>query len=274
MKNSQHPYIGIDIGGTKIRLTHTFDPTKVGQICDIPTPVSFAVARHHIEAVLDDWLQGSSPKAIGVASPGRISSNQTSIIKPTNIAWRRAEITPWLEARYKCPVRLVHDASAAGVCEARLGAGQKAKYILYISISTGIGSALILDGKPIPGPHNPEGGRMILQHPNVRFEQLVSGTAIKRDYGRIAARIHDKKIWTHIAQTMAQGIYDLIVASDPEVVILGGGVSVHYRRFHKLLLTAMQNYHPMYPLPPIKQATFTEYAPLLGALLLSSDEIE
>jgi|GEM_PF-617343 len=270
MSQSTSHYFGIDIGGTKIRLTRTDRPDKVGETCDIPTPASFAVARHHMEAVLDTWAAEVAPTSIGIASPGPLDTTKGVILNPTNLKWRHAAINGWLRERYNCPITLTHDATAAGVCEARLGAGKSKAYILYVSISTGIGSALILHGEPLPSPHNPEGGRMILDWPDQSYEKLASGTAIRLRYGRIAARIHSRKIWAEITHQIGRGLYDLIVATDPEMVILGGGVSVHFKRFSSLLKAEFARYKPLYPIPTIQQAKFTEHAPLIGAMLLAN----
>ncbi len=264
-------YIGIDIGGTKIRLTHTKHPSTVGETVDLPTPASFVIARHHIEEVIDRWMIKRPIHAIGVAAPGPLDTKRGILIHPSHIPWRNAEILPWLHARYRCTTIVAHDATAAGVCEARLGVAKKHRYVLYVTISTGIGSALILDGNPIPGPHNPEGGRILLKTPIQRFEKLASGTAIRQKYGRIAAQIQSRRIWREISEEIALGLYDLILATDPEIVVLGGGVSVHYKKFIKELQTALRRHQPFYTMPPIKQAKYTEHAPLIGAMLLAED---
>ena len=266
-------FVGVDIGGTKIRLTKTSHPEHVGETIDIPTPASFVVARHHMEEIIDRWMIRDSLTAIGVTAPGPLNTQKGILTHPTHIPWKNAEVLPWLHARYHVPATLVHDASAAGVCEARIGAAKAYRYSLYVTLSTGVGSALTIDGKPIPGPHNPEGGRIILKAPGQRFEQIASGTAIRRRYGRIAAKIQSRKIWREISQDIALGLYDLIVASDPEIVIIGGGVGVHYKKFITDVRQIMRSYQPLYHLPPIKQAKYPEHAPILGALLVAADAV-
>ncbi|MCC7543231.1 ROK family protein [bacterium] len=264
-------YVGVDIGGTKIRLTKTNHPQHVGETIDIPTPASFVVARHHMEEIIDRWQIRAPFTAIGVTAPGPLDTKRGVMTKPTHIPWHNAAIIPWLHARYRVPATLVHDATAAGICEARMGSAKKYRFILYVTISTGIGSALILDGKALPSPHNPEGGRILLKTPTQRFEQIASGTAIRQRYGRIAGQIRSRRIWREISQDIALGLYDLIVSSDPEAVIIGGGVGVHYKRFIKDVRKIMRSYQPFYQLPPILQAKYTEHAPLLGALLVAAD---
>lgn len=266
-------YVGVDIGGTKIRLTKTNHPEHVGETIDIPTPASFVVARHHIEEIIDRWMIREPLTAIGVTAPGPLDTKRGTLTNPSHIPWHNAEIIPWLHARYRCTTTLIHDASAAGVCEARLGTAKKYRYSLYVTLSTGVGTALILDGNPIPSPHNPEGGRILLHSPPQRLEQIASGTAIRHRYGRIAAQIHSRRIWHTISQDIALGLYDLIVASDPEIVVIGGGVGVHYKRFIQHVRKIMRSYKPLYPLPPIRQAKYTEHAPLIGAILIAADAV-
>ena len=63
----------------------------------------------------------------------------------------------------------------------------------------------------------------------------------------------------------------MICIVNPDCVVIGGGVAVHYKRFHKPLLKQIRGFKPLYPLPPIKRAVFVETAPLVGAMLLATE---
>ncbi len=270
------PLIGIDIGGTKIRLARAQTPQHLGATIDIPTPREFAVAQDLILEQIFKLAGKQGVRAVGIASPGPVDTHTGVIGRAHNLHWQRAPIRQWLEHYLAGPIILAHDAQAGGVCEARYGAGQKHRYVLYVSVSTGVGSALILDGMPLPTAHNPEGGRMIIpspHHPTIHYEDRASGRAIVARYGKRAAEIKNRHDWNMMAYEIALGLYNLIVACDPEVVVLGGGVAVHFKKFIKPLKAHLASFQPLYPLPPIRQARYTEHAPLIGALALAEAEL-
>ncbi len=273
--------IAIDIGGTKIRVARLSHHYKLLDSVTIPTPHKLDVAKPAMLEAIKAMAAGHTIDAIGIASPGSVDRLHGAIGPFPNHPWPRLNIRSWLTSQFHCPIIIEHDATAAAICEANLGAGKKYRYQLFVTISTGIGSALTLDGKPLPGPHNTEGGNIFLEdHPhNLRagsFEYLASGRAIVRQYGKIAAEIHAARDWAKISRQMARGLHDLIVATDPQVIVLGGGVSVHYKHFIKPLTThlnAMIAAAPNYPIPPILQAKYVETAPLLGVGLLASGAV-
>lgn len=266
-----HPLIiGIDIGGTKIRLGSAAanKPEQLLYTVTIPTPRSFHLAQPDILQAITVLLDGSAPAAIGIASPGPIDRKRGTIGHPTNLHWSQAPIVSWLSTQYSCPIQLWNDTTAASICEAQFGAARSHRYALYVSVSTGIGTALTLDGWPLPGPHNQEGGRMILgtTPASPTFEQIGSGTAIVKRYGHIAAKITRASEWREVADHLALGLHNLLVATDPEIVVLGGGVSVHHKKFFPTLKQSLKRLDPLYPPPPIVAAQYIEHAPLIGVI--------
>jgi glucokinase len=178
------------------------------------------------------------------------------------------------------PTVIENDANTAALAEQHLGAGKGSKVMLFVTISTGIGTGLVLDGKVYHGAHDTEGGHVIVEPGGPlcgcggrgHFEAVASGRAIERDYGRIARDIHESAIWNDIAAKVAVGLSSLITAYSPDTVVLGGGVGgVHYDRLHRPLLKHLERSHLLYPLPKIRRAKFTETAPLYGCFILARD---
>lgn len=273
MERLKKEVIAIDIGGTKVRIGLVNGHGHIARFCDFATPASEKDMLDKTIATIYDLVGQAGPVAIGIASPALIDHKKGTIGPCTNIpTWKKLPIVARLNKEYNCPIILENDATLGGICEGLIGVAKNYRYLLYITISTGIGTALILDGKPLPGPHNPQGGQMILVD-HVKnsfygsFEYLASGKAIVREYGKIAADIKSKKTWSEISRPLAHGIHNLIVSTNPEVVVLGGGVSRHYKRFITPLKKhlAELTYTPKYPLPPILQAQHVETAPLIGA---------
>lgn len=269
--------IAIDIGGTKVRIGRIDGYGQISQFFDFPTPASEVDMLEQTIANIRTLSAPLAPYAIGIAAPAHIDRKKGTIGPCTNIpTWKKLPIVSKLKTEFRCPIVLENDATLGGVCEALIGNGKAYRYILYVTISTGIGSSLILDGQPLPGRYNPQGGQMILidhtKNPLYgSFEYLAGGKAIVREYGKIAADIKSKQTWSQITRPLAQGLHNLIVATNPEVVVLGGGVSRHYKRLITPLKKHLSEltYSPKFPLPPIIQAHNVETAPLIGAGLIA-----
>lgn len=269
--------IAIDIGGTKVRIGRVDGHGRISQFIDFPTPPAEATMLQQAIDTVHELSGPAQPLAIGIAAPALVDRKKGTIGPCTHIpTWKKLPIVNKLSQEFACPVVLENDATLGGVCEALVGSGRKYRYVLYVTVSTGIGSALILDGQPLPGPYNPQGGQMILvdhaKNPLYgSFEYLASGKAIVREHGKIAADIRSKTTWNQITRPLAQGLHNLIVATNPEVVVLGGGVSRHYKRFIAPLKKHLAElaYTPKFPLPPIVQAKHVETAPLVGAGLIA-----
>lgn len=267
--------IAIDIGGTKVRVGYSHLGNHLDDSIEFATPVSQRVA---IKSIIDNIhrLVGTSPiDAIGIASPGSINKARGTIVAPRNLAWHNLRIVKPLQKFFDCPVVLEHDATAGGIAEARMGAGQGHSVVLYVTISTGIGNSIIVNGSPLPTPHNQEGGWQIIsqEQGEDRFGQLSSGRAIQLRYGKIAAEIHDSSTWQIITHDLAVGIYNMITIVQPDCVVLAGGVAVHYKRFIKPLKRQLISFDPIYPIPPILQARYVETAPALGVMLLAAEQL-
>lgn len=270
--------ISIDIGGTKTRVGRISPSFAIRRFIDTPTPPTTRATLSAIELSIRELMGAEEPIGIGVSAPARVNRARGEIGPCTHIPWDHTlKLKAYLAKRFACPIVVEHDATAGGIAEAHLGSGTSARYLLYITISTGIGSSLILDGAPLPGPYNPQIGQMaLIPNPHPRFgsfEYLASGRAIVREYGKIAAQITSQRTWDTITRLLAQGIYNGIVTTNPELVVLGGGVSVHFKRFKKPLMNHLNRlataYEPHFPLPPIVAARNVETAPLLGAAILA-----
>ena len=140
--------IGIDIGGTKVaagavdeqggivasarRDTPSHDPTKIEEI--IADVVRELQATHDVEAV-------------GIGAAGFVDASRSTVIFAPNLAWRDEPLRKAIEARCELPVVVENDANAAAWAEARFGAGRGEKYLVMLTLGTGLGGGLVIDGQ-------------------------------------------------------------------------------------------------------------------------------
>ncbi len=271
-------YVGIDIGGTKLLAAYSPDGRRMVRSEKIATPTNPKAALEAMVDLAHKVAAGKPIASIGLSSPGPLDLDRGIILTPPNLPWHNVEAKRWLAKHLQATVVMQHDAACGGLAEALIGAGQGFKRVLYITISTGIGVSLIVDGQVYHGANrNVEGGHITVVKDGPvcgcggrgHFEAIASGRAIKREFGKYAYEIHDARTWDKIAANMAVGISSLIAVTTPDVVVLGGGVSVHYRKFHKFLMKHLASDYP-FGIPPLRQAKYVETAPVLGALLLAS----
>ena len=168
-------YVGIDLGGTNVRIAKVDDEGRIVQ--DVIAPSHGLEGPEKIEENILELLKQfdlSDVKSIGLAIPGPVDGERNVITQATNV-----------------PVFLDNDANAAGLAEAVLGAGRGYHEVYFLTHSTGIGGALVIDGKVISG-HKGYAGEVAnvivdpdaKQYPVYRHlnrggvESVASGTAI------------------------------------------------------------------------------------------------
>jgi predicted NBD/HSP70 family sugar kinase len=139
--------------------------------------------------------------------------------------------------------------------------------VLYVTVSTGIGTGIITNRTIDPEFADSEGGHIMLEHKGKlqMWEHFASGKAIVRRFGKRASEIKDDKTWKLIAHDIALGLYDLTAFIQPDAVVLGGGVMAHLGKFDDLLLQELHKYTtPLTPIPPILQAQRPDEAVVYG----------
>jgi glucokinase len=257
--HSMEEVIGIDLGGTSIKIGRFEPDGRCIKHFSIPTPQPSTP-----EAVLDAIVQGmaqiisdfSKLRAIGVGTPGPVDATGRVARLAINLdGWYDIPIAGWLQTKTGLPTILGNDANCAGLGEAWLGAGKTSQNMIMLTLGTGVGGAIILDGKLYIGSHGTAGelGLITFQPtgPDCKsgnrgsFEQYVSAKAIRRDTGRDAhswgtlAAAGDPAalaFWQQYGQNLGIGLTSLIYVLTPDLIIIGGGVSAS----HQFFLTAAQ----------------------------------
>ena len=156
--------IGVDLGGTKIRLGLVSPDDKILATRQIPTNphegIDAVTAR--IGTAVDE-LQESVPSGcrvagLGICSPGPVDHEAGMLIDPPNLqGLHHTPLRQKLAERLGIPIVLEHDAKAAGLGDYYFGAGRGSRSMIYVVVGTGVGAALIVDGAVYRGPHNSAG---------------------------------------------------------------------------------------------------------------------
>lgn len=210
--------LGIDIGGTKIatgavdeqgRIVHS---VQVSTLADQSQEKILGQVFLSVEKILEAGINLSDIKGIGIGAPGPLKEGV--LINPPNIAaWQNFPITKLITEKYGLPTLAENDANAAAHAEMVFGAAQGFKNFVYVTVSTGIGTGIIIDGKIFRGLNGlaGEGGHVcinydqdIVSHTNIgvlgSVENLASGTAIAKEAQRLMKENPETEttLWKHV----------------------------------------------------------------------------
>jgi len=257
-------YLGIDIGGTKTLVARLSNAGVIEASEKFPTLRVYPEFLQTLSSVIDtlgiDHLQ-----AAGVAAPGKIDRKHGIAEAFGNLPWKDIPIKRDIERIAHCPVVVENDANLAGLSEAMLL--KQYDKILYITISTGIGTGIITKQTIDPYFADSEGGEIMLEHNGKlrRWEDFASGRAIVTRFGKKARDITDDKTWHLIARDLALGFFDLITLVQPDAVVVGGSVGSYFERYSTPLKQALKRFEtPITPIPPIYKAQRPEEAVVYG----------
>ena len=258
-------YLAIDIGGTKTLIACFTQAGKVVEQHRFLTPTDYRQFVRELAKVVAD-LATKEFKGCCVALPGKIDRDHGIGIACGNLPWHHVPIARDVERIVQCPVFVENDANLAGLSEA-IAVEKTHDRVLYVTISTGIGTGVIIDQQIDPDFEDTEGGRIILEHRGRRqmWERFASGSAIVRRFGKRAEDIHDTKSWKVIAHDLSLGMVDLVAIIQPDVIICGGGVGAYFDRFGAYLQDEMKRYDtPLTPMPPVQVAQHPNDAVIYG----------
>jgi fructokinase len=234
---------GIEAGGTKFICGVGSSPDAILRECRIPTTTPEQTLGAAIAFFQDAGAVLGPIGALGIASFGPIAlrreyPNWGHLLATTKPGWSGADLAGPLAAALNVPVALDTDVNGAALAEHRLGAGRGLASLAYVTVGTGIGAGLIVDGRPVHGLVHPEIGHLRPRRPaeDMRFagicpfhgdcfEGVASGGAIgARSGAGLDALPADHPAWEIEADYLGQLCATLVLAVSPELIVLGGGV--------------------------------------------------
>jgi fructokinase len=231
-------YGGIEAGGAKWVCAVGTGPTDMREITTFPT----TAPDETIARAVGFFAANGSLEAVGVGSFGPIDLRRTSrsfgfITTTPKPGWAQTDVAGRLEALLEVPVAFDTDVNAAALGEHRWGAALGLDCFCYVTVGTGIGGGVVVNGRLVHGLLHPELGHMRIPHDLAAdpfpgscpyhgdcFEGLASGEAMRERWGKGAHELDEDEAWDLEAQYLALGLVNVICALSPERIILGGGV--------------------------------------------------
>ena len=270
-------YILFDIGGTKTRLAYSKDGITFGDpfVCD--TERDFGIAMKTMKELFEKAADGGVVKAAAGGARALDRGKKRLRAHPHFPLWAGEPLHEELERMLGVPVYLENDAAFAGLGEAAAGAGRGYQIVGYITVSTGVGGARIVNGIIDSAYQGFEPGNQIIDmdgsshfaHTAPAFlESYISGTAFMERFGKKPHEISDQTVWEETARILAFGLHNTIVHWSPDIVVLGGSmitgnpaISIeHIKNYLRDILKIFPD------LPELKKAELGDRGGLQGAL--------
>lgn len=283
-------YGAIEAGGTKFVCAISDENLTILERVSIPTTTPEETMKE-VFAFFDQH----QPNAIGIGSFGPIDVNPLSetygfITSTPKVAWQDYPFLNEMKKRYDIPFGWTTDVNAAAYGEMKKGAAVGKSSCMYITVGTGIGAGIVVDGKVIHGYGHPEAGHLLVRrHVEDTYEGtcpfhkdclegLAAGPAIGNRFETPAQNLPtDHKAWEIEAHYLSQALVSYTLTVSPEKIIFGGGVMKQkqlfpliYKEFKKLMngYVATPNLEDY-----IVPCQLEDNAGIIGCLLLAEDAL-
>lgn len=239
--------LGIDIGGTRIKAVALEKPDKITERYEGPSDAKEGpeMVRRALGLAIQ-YFKGKKVKVerVGIGCAGSVSSTGVVRNSPNFAAWKDIPLREWIEKDSRAPTTVENDANCAVFCEWKIGAAAGARNVVLLTLGTGIGGGLILDGRLFRGSTGTAGE---LGHLSIRsdgkpcpcgnrgcFERYCSASALRDRAGR---EISARDIFMQSSQSPYRemiedfisdfqiGLTSIANVFDPDVILIGGGVA-------------------------------------------------
>lgn len=224
-------FLLLDIGGTNTRLSTANGQTFTSPI-KFPTPPRPTDAMSVIAKQIRQLNLADPIEATIVGLPGVINRSTGYLVHSPNLpAWVNQPVQQQLSDVTKSPVQIINDSALAGLGEACYGAGQGFNIVAYLTISTGVGGARIVNRRLDAHASGSEPGSQIIDasghlcpdchHPS-SLEDLVGGSTVSRRFNCHPKDIKDPSVWHSLALWLAYGLVNVTALWSPQIIVLGG----------------------------------------------------
>ena len=234
-------FAGIETGGTRVRARVVDAGGRVLADGRWPTTTAQAALGELVAFLTAAIPAGGALGAIGIAAFGPLVRDELArdygrVLNTPKPGWSGSNLRAGLARRFGVPVAIDTDVNAAACAEWQRGAGRGIRSLAYVTVGTGIGGGLVLEGRPLAGAMHPEIGHIRLArrerdlapsvcpfHENC-VEGLASGPAITRRLGANRALADDPGMLELVADYLGELAATLVLSWSPERIVWGGGV--------------------------------------------------
>ena len=306
---SEQNFIGIEIGGTKLQLVSADASLAIDEhlLLEVKKEDRARGIQQQIEEGIQQLKGNKKLSAVGVGFGGPVNYKTGKISVSHQIAgWENFNLQQWLHHLAAVPVFIDNDANVAALGEAVHGAGAGFNIVFYMTIGSGIGGGMVLNKKIYHGayPGEVEVGHLRLNNQGDTLESKCSGWAVDEKIRKVIAAHPNsvlaklaeastkgearflgqaiekgdekaKKILHETADNIAFGLSHVVHLFHPEIIIIGGGLSLLGEYLRNEIASALPNYvmKSFLPAPEIKIASLRKNVVPIGALELARSSL-
>jgi glucokinase len=298
-------FIGIEIGGTKLQLALGDDNARIlaRRQFAVDVPKGASGIREQIIEGLKDLSRGEKPSAIGVGFGGPVDWKSGKICRSHQIeGWSQFDLRTWLEQETSSRVFVDNDANVAALAETKFGAGKNRSPVFYVTLGSGVGGGLVVEGEIYHGaiPGEAELGHVRLDRAGATVESRCAGWAVDARIRKLVITRPDsllaqlirgnsggeakylsaalmqadppaREILRDLCEDLAFGLSHVAHLFHPAMIVIGGGLSNLGEPLREGISRSLQSLimEAMAPGPEIVVAALAEDAVPQGALELA-----
>lgn len=274
--------IGIDVGATNVRVARVYEGgierIESERIVDSDEPSDLLDQIARLIREVDNGAVGS----IGLGFPSVVDVEAGIVYDVQNIpGWHQVPVKSILEERFHRPVHLNNDANCFALGEKHFGKGRGHDSVVGLTLGSGLGCGLILNGKLYCGAHCGAGEVGMFPYRGTIMEHYCSGMLFEREYGVSGkeaferARLGDEEaleMYRVFGTHLGVGIKTVLYAYDPEIIILGGSVRMAWPYFKGAMYDAIGDFGFPSSLNSLRiEVSEVQDVSVLGAAALSLD---
>ncbi len=271
-------FLVFDIGGTKMRFAISEDGNHIDRQIKISTEEKYSDALEKIHAAVVELVGDATITSAAGGIAGTFDSSRSRLLRSPHLpGWVNTDVAVDFGKILTVVPLFNNDAAMVGLGEALVGAGKGYHSVSYITVSTGVGGARIIDGKIDRSVHGFEPGHQVIDAdgnlcPECAkpgdLENYISGTAIEARFGKPPKEVADPEVWKQLADWLAYGLLNTAVHWSPDVIVLGGSMIVGDpaidlietdRKFKEIMSSFPE-------IPLIKKAALGDNGGLIGSL--------
>lgn len=237
----------LEAGGTKMVCAVGDETGKIFDQISIPTRTPEDTVPEMLAYFKKAEIEALGIGCFGPIDPDKSSATYGYITSTPKLAWRNYNIVGAFEEALGCPVGFDTDVNGSVLGEVTFGQAKGKNNVIYITIGTGVGAGVFVEGKLVHGMLHPEAGHVLIQkRPDDNYqgkcpyhksclEGLAAGPAIEERWGKKAIELKDREeVWDLESYYIAQALVGYILTVSPEMIILGGGVMHQEQLFPKI----------------------------------------
>jgi len=277
-------YISIDLGRSTTRIASTLDLKSVLKIVKFKTESDITFQRNNMFTAFDEVAGGKDIDAISFGFPGITDKLKKVFEKSANYPQIEGlNIKNFLPDKFnQAKILIENDAALGALGEAYFGSGKEKESVAYITLSTGVGGAFVKKYENEYFLINAEPGHQIVNIDDLisdgtgikgTLESYCSGSYFKKRYGTAPDVTAGEENWKKYSYYLSAGIINIVSMWNPEVIVLGGGLSIHnFDNFYKHLIDEIKKQN-FFTVPEIRKSELEDDSGIYGGFILLKENL-